>query len=77
MITLYNFIAMNETEQANAVWNGTYLGDRFECDYVIQLYTVSTFYVEVFYDPKENKIIRFRPFKTNKLLDPYLNRIDL
>jgi hypothetical protein len=77
MLSLYAFVAMSETEQANIVWEGTYLGNRLEGQHMVQLYSVSTFFVEVFYDISNNRISRLRPFKSTRLLEPYLGVIDL
>lgn len=75
MLTLYDFNALTETDKANAVWGGSYLADRFENELTIQLYAVSSFYVEVFYDPQANQIVGFRAFNTKNLLVPYLAHI--
>jgi hypothetical protein len=77
MLSLNAFVAMNETEQANIVWEGTYLGNRLEGQHMVQLYSVSTFFVEVFYDMPSNCISRLRPFKSTRLLEPYLTVINL
>lgn len=75
MITLYDFNALTEDAKANAVWQGTFLADRREEDLTVQLYSVGSFYVEVFYDAGLNKIVRFRSFTTKSLLVPYLAQI--
>lgn len=36
MITLYDFIAMDDTERGNTVWEGIHLGERTEDDYIVQ-----------------------------------------
>jgi hypothetical protein len=48
MITQYDFLKMNEAEQYEAVWKGTFLGDRREGGLLIQCYSLESFYVEVF-----------------------------
>jgi hypothetical protein len=77
MLTYDQFITMTEYEQANLVWDGALLDSRSDGEYIIQLYGVSTFFVEVIYDPINNKIEKLRPFKTNELLEPYLKNIRL
>jgi hypothetical protein len=72
MITLYDFIRMDETEQYNAVWKGTFLGDRREEDSWIQCYSLGNFYVEVFYDREANTVKRLRSFSKVEQLAPYL-----
>jgi len=66
---------MSDDEKANAVWSGNFLGDREENGLRVQLYSINSFFVEVFYDGLANKIIRFRAFKTYDLLTPYLAHI--
>ncbi|WP_457127358.1 hypothetical protein [Mucilaginibacter sp. HD30] len=75
MFTLYDFNGLTEEKKAEAVWQGSFLADRQENDLTVQLYSVSGFYVEVYYDPNENKIMRFRSFQTKDLLVPYLAHI--
>jgi hypothetical protein len=48
------------------------LADREENGLTIQLYAVSSFYVELFYDPLANKILSFCSFTSRNLLVPYL-----
>ena len=72
MLTLYDFNALSENEKADAVWSGTFLADREENGLTVQLYAINNFYVELFYDPVANKILRFRSFTSKHLLTPYL-----
>lgn len=74
-MTLYEFNALNDDEKANAAWAGSFLADRAEQELTVQLYAVSSFYVEVFYDSQENRIVGFRSFNTKNLLVPYLAHI--
>ena len=76
-MTIYEFIGMNESEKAEAVWHGVIIANREDKEHRILLYTMDEFYVEVFYDNISNEIRRFRPFTTIQLLDPYLDKIDL
>lgn len=39
-MTLYQFIGMNESEQAEAVWNGVFIADRETKNYRILLYSI-------------------------------------
>jgi len=48
-MTLYEFNAMDEMEQAEAVWDGVYIADREDIEHRILLYQLDNFYVEVFY----------------------------
>ncbi len=59
---------MDDNAKADAVWGGNFLGDRKENGLRVQLYSIHTFYVEVFYDEAANKILRFRAFRTTDTL---------
>jgi hypothetical protein len=75
-MTLYQFQSLDIQEQANAVWDGTYLEHRTNNGFRIVLYDLGGFYVEVYYAPDENKIIKLRPFKSTSPLQPYLDRMN-
>lgn len=73
------FRQLNETEQVELLWyNGEQIGRRKEDDYLILLYQVEGFYVEVFYHRKERAIKKYMSFDCNdSRLDIYLDKIDL
>lgn len=71
-ITHYDFLRMSEAEQYEAIWQGTFLGDRHEGELCIQCYSLTSFYVEVYYDRKVNQIQRIRSFSRLAQLAPYL-----
>ena len=75
MQTLDDFNALNETEQAEAIWQGTLLADREENGLIVRLYSLNSFYGEVFYNAHTNKILRLRAFKALNELAPYLAHI--
>jgi len=77
MVTLYDFMRMDDNERGEAVFAGPCLGDRQEDGHHVQLYRVDEFYVEVFYDPAANEITRFRPFANPELLIPYIDITDI
>ncbi|UEG51363.1 hypothetical protein LLH06_10300 [Mucilaginibacter daejeonensis] len=72
LITHYDFLSMTETEQYDAVWGGTFLGDRKHDNIWVQCYSLGNFYVEVFYDSTGNEIKRIRSFSKVEQLAPYL-----
>ena len=73
MLTLYDFNVMDERAQAEAVFTeGVYVDDRDEEGLKVQLYRLDSFYVEVFYDPVGNEIMRYRSFKSPGQLAPYV-----
>ncbi len=72
-MTLYEFTALSSDQQLNTVWEqGRYLALRQEVDQRVGLYTLGTFFVEVFYDPAVNEFVRHRAFVTQRLLLPYV-----
>ena len=75
MLTLYDFNTLTDNEKADAVWQGSFLADRVAGGLAIQLYSLGSFYVEVFYDPQANNIMRFEAFTTSSSLVPYLAQI--
>ena len=76
-MTLYEFNALDEMEQAEAVWDGVFLGDRKDAEHRILLYQIDGFYVEAYYHMEYNVLSRFRSVSSTDQLDPYLNEIDL
>jgi hypothetical protein len=74
MLTLYDFNGMDEHAQPEAVFKeGIYVDSRDEENLKVQLYRLDNFYVEVYYDPKENKVTRYRSFKSPGQFAPYVN----
>lgn len=73
------FLQLNETEQVELLWyNGEQIGRRKEDDYLILLYQVEGFYVEVFYHRKERVIKKYLSFDySDKRLESYLEKIDI
>jgi hypothetical protein len=75
MLSLKEFNALNQFDQVEAIWNGTFLADREENGLIVRLYSLGTFYGEVFYDAHTNKILRVKAFDTTSQLVPYLAHI--
>ena len=73
------FLQLNETEQVELLWyNGEQIGRRKEDDYLILLYQVEGFYVEVFYHRKNRVIKKYLSFDcSDRRLQPYLEKIDI
>ena len=76
-MTLYQFNALDEMEQAEAVWSGVHLGERQDEEHSILLYQIDSFYVEVYYHREYNVIRRIRSFSSLDQLAPYLSQIDI
>jgi len=77
---LFNeFRELDETEQVEILWyNGEQIGRRKEQGYLVLLYQVEGFYVEVFYHRKQRVIKRYLSFESDdRRLLPYLDKIDI
>ncbi|MDT3401343.1 hypothetical protein [Mucilaginibacter terrae] len=61
MITYFDFLQMSEPEQFEAVWKGTFLGERREKGLWVQCYSLNSFYADVYYDETANCIQRVVP----------------
>ncbi len=75
MLSLEEFFALSQFDQAEAIWDGTFLADREENGLIVRLYGLGSFYGEVFYDPHTNKVLCLRAFNTTSQLVPYLAHI--
>ena len=69
---------MPEHEQFDYLWAyGTYLATRSDDQHKINLYAVGEFFVEVWYNSIDNKLSHLTTFKAKRLLDQYLDGIDI
>ena len=75
MLTIKEYDELDETEKAAAILQGDFLADREENGLMVQLYSVGSFYGEIYYDPLANKILRWRAFEGIQQLGPYLAHI--
>jgi hypothetical protein len=76
-MTINEFIAMDETAQAEILSGRSCIWGRDEDNFKVLLYQVDSFYVEVYYHKKHREIKKLQPFEDTDLLAPYLNRIDI
>ena len=77
-MNLYDFTRLSEEEQFNTTWDIGIMVDQFIKDGIaINLYAINEFFVEVYYDQSNNKILYKKHFKQGELLNKYLNRINL
>ena len=75
-MTLYEYIPLSTDEKAQILWEqGIFVMNRFEGDLAVNLYMLSDFYVEAWYNQKSNKIVKLRPFRSLNVLEIYLNQI--
>lgn len=63
---------MAEPKHAEAIYEGKFLGDRYDNGNVVQLYGLTNFYAEITYDPIANKVTACRAFDGIQQLTPYL-----
>jgi len=76
-MTLHEFNALDEMEQAEAVWDSVFIADREDPEDKILLYQRDAFYIEVYYHKEYNVIRRLRSFLSTLQLSPYLDKMDL
>jgi hypothetical protein len=63
-MSLYEFDALDEMEQAEVIWDGVHIAERWDEQHNILLYQIDSFYVEVFHHKELNVIRRFRSFSS-------------
>ena len=75
---LYEFNILPDDEKAQMVWDdGTFLTNKADEEKAVNLYSLSNFYVEIWYDKPHNRITNIRSFLSTSQLSPYLDDIDL
>jgi hypothetical protein len=75
VMTLYEFLRLDEMDQIEAFWNGVPVGTRSEGAFVIECRQIDDFYVE--YKLLGGHYIDMCGFKNTDLLQPYLLQIDI
>lgn len=76
-MTVYDFIDLDEVQQAKATWTGAHISQREDQEHIILLYQLQNFYVEVFYNKRFTCIKKFRPFISTEHLEPYLSKMKI
>jgi len=72
---IYDFLILGEQEQYQSVWDqGTHIDDIIRDRIHYQLYAVGDFYVEVYYNVSDNKIVGKQAFKAGEPLEKYLRQ---
>ena len=72
---LYDFLALDDNNQYQAVWEqGKHVDDIIVDNIHYQLYSINDFFVEIHYTPADNKIVGKLSFKQGEPLDKYLYR---
>jgi len=72
-MTLYEFNLLDTLNDKMHAVNeyGKFIDNHISEIQKCNLYAVNKFFVEVVYNPKENKIVEINSFKTGYLLDKY------
>lgn len=74
----YAFNFLPKDERATLVWQqGRFLAIRFDMGCSVVLYHMPNFFAEVWYSPEGNQIALVHGFESKKLLEPYLDIINL
>ena len=74
----YAFNCLLREARAELVWQqGRFLAIRQEMSCSVVLYHLESFFAEVWYSPEDNQIALVHGFESRKLLEPYLDTIDL
>jgi len=72
------FLRLKEDDQLETLWyNGEQIGRRKEGEFLVLLYQVEGFYVEVFYHTRQKLITKYVSFECTDRLDPYIENMDL
>lgn len=74
-MTLEEFKKMDEEEQFEAFLFGIHIGFKVNYNLKIQCKQVNDFYVECIF--KGNKFVRMRSHRDTKLIEPYLENMDI
>jgi hypothetical protein len=60
-MTLRDFSRLSETGKDEVVWTkGDFIKDTFVPNYKVALYKINDFYVEVFFDVKEDRPVKYK-----------------
>ena len=77
-VSLYEFNAQTDLDKTQVVLeHGNNLKTRKDEGYIVNLYSLYDFYVEIWYDEESNRINKIRSFKSIDQLGPYIDGIDL
>ena len=78
MGTIQDFRIMPFEKKCDLVtYNGQYVMFRFLGDCKVFLYYADTFFIEIFYSPKLQKVLMINAFDQPIGLDPYLETVSL
>lgn len=77
-MTLTDFRIMSLEKKCDVItFSASFLAQRKLADCKVFLYHASGFFMEVFYDPKQKKVLMINGFEKTIGLNPYLDKISL
>jgi len=77
-MTLCDFKWLDISLQAHIICQkGVYLSERCLDSDVVILYRINDFYAEVYFNKENSELIKVISFHSEKLLEPYISRIDI
>ena len=77
MISKAKFRMLSITQKGEYVFQeGEYIGLREYYNHRINLYSLFDFFVEVWYFPVENKIVKIEVLESEKILDQYIEKMN-
>ena len=77
-MNMYKFNCLDEVRQIELLWSaGVLIGSRQEGFHKILLYQIDSFYVEVYYQYFQGKMVKIKSFSETDSLDPYLKCINI
>ncbi len=72
------FNLQTEEEKASYTWEfGTFMASRVQGNYLINMYFVDNFFVEVWYYPEQKKVYGIKSFDSTRCYEPYLEDIKI
>jgi hypothetical protein len=77
-MSIYTFVKLKLADRAVAIWQyGTCIAHRKTSRFMFLLFSLNGYFVEVRYDSQGSTIQKIIPFHSLKLVEPYLNEIDI
>jgi len=78
MLTLYEYNQLSLDDKASYLWNhGRYLVNRSTSSHRVNLYSLHSYYIEVWYNDQSNEIDQLRSFSSSNQLTPYLSLFEI
>lgn len=77
-MTLEEFKLLDDSDQTQTLLDhGVFIAERMYKNFLIFLYQVDNFYVEIYHNLRFNAMQGMSGFQDDEVLEPYLNSIDI